>query len=107
MQTHAFEVKAVELAQKFQQVGCLSDIDEAIKIMEYAISKADDVMMPHMLDHLGAMLGMRFDQTRSMCDLNRAISIATIAVNLTAHDDLSRPQHLLNLGHSLGRREVG
>ncbi|KAL7918917.1 CHAT domain-containing protein [Trichoderma austrokoningii] len=57
-----------------------------------------------MLSNLGSMLGRRFERTGSMDDLNRAVSVASDAVDATPHDHPHRAACLNNLGNRLGRR---
>ncbi|RYP55467.1 hypothetical protein DL770_010905 [Monosporascus sp. CRB-9-2] len=50
------------------------------------------------------MLGMRFERTGSIADLNRAVDVADMAVDSTPQDHPDRAGWLNNLGNLLSKR---
>jgi len=72
--------------------------------MEQVLEVSGAYIEPGMLGNLGAMLGMRFERTGSMDDLNRAVDAATMAVDATPQDHPDRAGRLNNLGNLLGTR---
>ncbi|KAK3311914.1 hypothetical protein B0H66DRAFT_448391, partial [Apodospora peruviana] len=56
------------------------------------------------LNTLGIRLGGRFQRMGSMDDLNRAVDVAAMAVDVTPEDHPNRAIYLNNLGNSLGTR---
>jgi Tetratricopeptide repeat len=52
----------------------------------------------------GVMYGMRYEWTRSLVDLNRAIGATDKAVKATPSDHPNRAGYLYNLGNRLGTR---
>ena len=64
----------------------------------------ESIHLAGILSNFGAMLGRRFERTGSMDDLNRAVDIADMAVNITPQDHPDQAGYLNNLGNWLGRR---
>jgi hypothetical protein len=97
---------AVDLLQKYERSGDLSDLDEAIGIMEKMADMVAEKCIDKegMLANLGRMLGRRFERTGSIDDVNRAVELGNMAVNATPHGHLDRADRLNNLGLWLGMR---
>lgn len=72
--------------------------------MDMAISKAGKHRTSSMLNNFGNMLGMRYKQTASMGDLDRAVSITSEAVDATPSNHPERAAYLIDLGHMLSMR---
>ncbi|KAL8310416.1 hypothetical protein RB597_010314 [Gaeumannomyces tritici] len=79
-------------------------MEEAIRIMEWAVDIGGGSIQPDILNNLGAMLGMRFQLTESMDDINRAVKVADMAVDATPQNHPDRASRLSNLGNWLGMR---
>src|SRR5689334_16778829 len=62
--------RAARLAENYQQTRRFEDLEEAVGIMERAVDIGGGSIQPDMLSNLGAMLGMRFERTGSMDDIN-------------------------------------
>ncbi|KAH6603228.1 hypothetical protein Trco_008003 [Trichoderma cornu-damae] len=104
------------LSLRFSQTWSMADLDRAISV----VGEAVDVVSRHSdnnnnnnnnpkrasyLSSLGSYLAQRFEQTGSMADLNRAISVADEAIDGSPRGDpLYHASHLSSLGNHLGQR---
>jgi hypothetical protein len=64
----------------------------------------EDPNLASMLSNLSVMLGLRFERTGVMEDLNRAVGVADKAVKATPLDHPNRAALLNNLGNRVGMR---
>ncbi|KAJ3536759.1 hypothetical protein NMY22_g5891 [Coprinellus aureogranulatus] len=98
--------RAIALVDRFEKIGNLDDIAEAIAILQDAIELTPEghLFMPGLLTNLGNAFIRRFERTGDLSDINEAISLQERAIERTpdGHPDL--PHRLSNLGISLTRR---
>ncbi|KAL8310419.1 hypothetical protein RB597_010314 [Gaeumannomyces tritici] len=104
IQTLHLAGQATRLAENYKQTRRFEDMEEAIRIMEWAVDIGGGSIQPDILNNLGAMLGMRFQLTESMDDINRAVKVADMAVDATPQNHPDRASRLSNLGNWLGMR---
>ncbi|KAI1504695.1 CHAT domain-containing protein [Biscogniauxia marginata] len=83
----------------YEQTGVQRDLDEAIRMTEQAIDVAPRTSA---LSNLAVMLGVRFERTGSINDLNRIIDLLSMAVDATPQDHPKRAGRLNLLGTRLG-----
>ncbi|KAI3342064.1 hypothetical protein F4824DRAFT_486466 [Ustulina deusta] len=90
------------------QKSSLESLNKAIQIIDQAIKIARigsmDNLNSAILNSLGNMLGMRFDRTGSIDDLNCTIDVADQAVDATPADHPDRAARLNNFGNMLSMR---
>ncbi|PVF92338.1 hypothetical protein CPB86DRAFT_195508 [Serendipita vermifera] len=92
----------VYLRLRFEEVGCLDDINEAIERLQIAILlTSDDSHLPDRLNNLGSALARRFTRVGNLDDLENAIQQQEAAVHVTPEGDPNKPGRLNNLGTSL------
>jgi hypothetical protein len=72
--------------------------------MAVTITPSDHPDQVAQLNNLGSLVGTRFNQTRAIEDLNRAIKITATAVTTTPSDHPDRAAILKNLGSWAGMR---
>jgi len=104
--------EAQRLVGNYKRTGDIKGLNEAIGMIEQAIGMTRPIYMTQegyiylagMWDNLGAMLGRRFQRTGSMEDLNRAVELASMAVEPTPQDHRDRAGRVNNLGNMLGMR---
>ncbi|KAL8367900.1 hypothetical protein RB599_003698 [Gaeumannomyces hyphopodioides] len=104
IQIYHLSRQAARLAKNYKQTRRFEDMEEAIRIMEWAVDIGGGSIQPDILNNLGAMLGMRFQLTKSMDDINRAVKVADMAVDATPQNHPDRASRLSNLGNWLGMR---
>ncbi|KAF6747870.1 CHAT domain-containing protein [Ephemerocybe angulata] len=88
---------------RFQRTGELSDITEAISVLQKAVdtTPVGHVSLPSRLTNLGNSFMYRFQRTGDLVDVAQATSILQKAVELTTEEDAKLPGRLANLGSSL------
>ncbi|KAM4057148.1 CHAT domain-containing protein [Hirsutella rhossiliensis] len=92
------------LCQRFQYVGVMEDLDEAIGLIRQAIAATpvdDKLKRWSYLGNLGASLGIRFARTSASNDLDEAIVTIRQALAEGPPRNSSRPTRLCNLGDLL------
>ncbi|KAK6523178.1 hypothetical protein TWF694_006073 [Orbilia ellipsospora] len=95
---------AAELAGNYQRTGNLETLEAAIRVMSQSLDLAGEHTTPRMLSNFAAMLGLQFERTGHIDDINRAVEVADMAVAATPHNHPDRADYLINLGGLLGRR---
>ena len=90
------------ITQEYEQSGDIAKLDQAIQIMETAVSITDRAYLPHTYSDLGVILSRRFDHSGRDVDLDRAIEYTTKAVDTTPVGHSARVNQLTNLGGLLG-----
>ncbi|KAK4078282.1 uncharacterized protein Triagg1_3298 [Trichoderma aggressivum f. europaeum] len=96
--------EAIKLVTDFHRTGRFEYLNGAIRSMDLAISKAGKHRTSSMLSNFGNMLSMRYKQTASMGDLDRAVSITSEAVDATPTNHPKRAAYLIDLVHMLSMR---
>ena len=96
----------VSLVTRFECLGDIDDLDEAITVQQQAVRLTPDghPHKPGRLDNLGNSLRIRFEQTGDIGDLREAITAQQQAVRLTPDGHPRKSAHLANLGTSLRTR---
>ncbi|KAI2472762.1 CHAT domain-containing protein [Annulohypoxylon bovei var. microspora] len=92
------------LIDLYQRTGVLGHLDRAICVSNTILTIVPDRTEP--LINLGTHLGMRFQKTDSMVDLNHAVDILESTLASTTLDDYPRAVLLNSLGLRLGDRSV-
>ncbi|KAI0852643.1 CHAT domain-containing protein [Daldinia vernicosa] len=93
--------QAVGVFSRYQQTGILHYLNEAIRMLEQAITVAPRSTA---LSNLAGMLWDRFRRLESTNDINRAIDVLNMMVDTTPQDDPTLACRLGNLSMMLGRR---
>ena len=96
------------LQKRHRETGSLDDLNEAIDLHAKA---ADLVVIDHAfkaktMDTLGVLLRERFEMTGSTDDIIRSVSALRYALDSCPLDSPRRPNVLLNLANSLGKRSA-
>jgi len=94
------------LLQKFERLGNLADISEAISILQQAVQITPNghADLPVTLNNLGNSFQSRFERMGDLSDLSEAISAQQHAVQLTSGSHPLTPTLLSNLGNSFQLR---
>jgi tetratricopeptide (TPR) repeat protein len=104
------ELRQIEgLAESYSRTGDIETINKAIDRIEEVMKTKSDILLPISGEILysllrGTLYGMRYERTRSLVDLNRAVGAADEAVKATPLDHPDRASCLNNLGKGLGMR---
>ncbi|KAF6817210.1 TPR domain containing protein [Colletotrichum plurivorum] len=104
---------AILIGSRYRETQCADDLNAAIAILEKAIASLEELRMtdqaPHynMFHgifgcHLGEWLEEKYDRTKSVDDLNRAIDVLSDAARTQTDSD--RAYTLEILGNCLGKR---
>ena len=94
---------SVQLLERFERFGDLSDLQQAISLLEQAVRSTSvwDHRHPIGLTNLGAALAHRFERLGELSDLEQAISKHRDATGLTPHGHPDIPIRLCHLGGTL------
>ncbi|MFD0597346.1 CHAT domain-containing protein [Catellatospora coxensis] len=94
------------LRARFERIGSLADLDEAIRLLECAERRvhADWQTLAILLSELGAALRSRYKRLDRQADGDRAIAVCRRAVEVTPVGHPDRPGHLSGLAGALNDR---
>ncbi|KAF8600149.1 hypothetical protein BDV93DRAFT_448075 [Ceratobasidium sp. AG-I] len=97
---------SIALLTRFERLGDLSDINNALEHQRRAISLAPNGHpdMPKWLNDLGYELRTRFERLGNLVDIEESIEHQQRAVSLAAAGNSNMPLWLNNLGYSLRKR---
>ncbi|KAF6745124.1 CHAT domain-containing protein [Ephemerocybe angulata] len=92
----------VERLRASMQTGKLSDLTEAVSMLQQAVDIAphNHPWMPRLLSNLVISLNCRFERTGVLSDITESISAQQRAVDLTPEGHVDLPGFLYNLGNS-------
>ncbi|KAJ6548811.1 CHAT domain-containing protein [Mycena capillaripes] len=96
----------IALYHRFEELGDVNDINEAVAIQKEAIGLTpdEDTNKPAMLNNLGNSLELRFQRFGGLLDLNESISTRRNAVQLTPDGHPTKLAWLSYLGNVLQLR---
>ena len=96
------ETTGIEQFKRFQQLGSLPDLEEAISNLSLAVNLTDDghLRKPAFLSNLGLAQQTRFKHLGNLSDLENAIWNEAKAVDLTDDGHPDKPTYLSNLGNA-------
>ncbi|KAI0092623.1 CHAT domain-containing protein [Irpex rosettiformis] len=96
----------VALDIRFERIGSLPDLEEAITAFTFAVSLTPDQfpVKPSRLNRLGNCLRQRFENAGNPKDVEEAIKHLARAIALTPDNHPDKPGRINNLGTSLQRR---
>ena len=91
---------------RFERMGELMDLDEAIRVGDAAVAATPDnsPRRAGRLSNLGIALRARFERTAQMKDLDEAVRVGTAALAATSGNRAQRAKVLSNLGLALQAR---
>ncbi|KAF5320590.1 hypothetical protein D9611_013755 [Ephemerocybe angulata] len=101
--THKLNNLCVTLLRRFERLGHMQDIEEAILIQREVVSLThdDDPSLPTHLNNLARFLLAQYGRTNEIDNLGQAAVLQQSAVDLTPDDHRDLPAWLSNLGGTL------
>ncbi|TFK27629.1 hypothetical protein FA15DRAFT_586072 [Coprinopsis marcescibilis] len=92
------------LLARFERIGDISDLKEAIKVHTDGVSltSPSSPTLPHILTYLGISYQLLFDQTGNRDYLEQAIELQRKSIGLTPESHQLLPRRLTNLANSIG-----
>ncbi|OGE48761.1 hypothetical protein PENARI_c026G10257 [Penicillium arizonense] len=94
------------LERRFQCMGQIEDLEEAIQVLRHAVEISSDnhLCLSYFLHSLGNKLGARYNHTEKIEDLEEVVQVSRQMVKATPNAHPSLPGGLSYLGHGLRLR---